>query len=149
MMLSHTIMVSSFSTPPKVYLKTIKIPKIGPRFTAQGPSLKTNSGLNRRPSTRTKGHKEVPNASPKKKKRPKNNLLNCCTTGEEETLLGEDYLFTGNTEERVIDVYWLFDDGGLTLLLPYLLTLRKYWSKAKIRLFTPGREDQLERVSRP
>merc|ERR1712131_545239 len=81
--------------------------------------------------------------------RPKNNLLNCCTTGEEETLLGEDYLFTGNTEERVIDVYWLFDDGGLTLLLPYLLTLRKYWSKAKIRLFTPGREDQLERVSRP
>ena len=63
--------------------------------------------------------------------------------------LGDDYLFTGNTEERVIDVYWLFDDGGLTLLLPYLLTLRKYWSKAKIRLFTPGREDQLERVSRP
>jgi solute carrier family 12 sodium/potassium/chloride transporter 2 len=71
--------------------------------------------------------------------------LNCCTTGEEETLLGDEYLFTGNTEERVIDVYWLFDDGGLTLLLPYLLTLRKYWSKAKIRLFTPGREDQLER----
>ena len=63
--------------------------------------------------------------------------------------LGDDYLFTGNTEERIIDVYWLFDDGGLTLLLPYLLTLRKYWSKAKIRLFTPGREDQLERVSHP
>ena len=108
--------------------------------------LTRDLGLNRRPSTRAKD-KEVPNASPKKKKKPKNNLLNCCTTGEEETLLGEDYLFTGNTEERVIDVYWLFDDGGLTLLLPYLLTLRKYWSKAKIRLFTPGREDQLERVS--
>ena len=108
--------------------------------------FKHNLGLNRRPSTRTK-EKEVPNASPKKKKKSKNNLLNCCTTGEEETLLGDDYLFTGNTEERVIDVYWLFDDGGLTLLLPYLLTLRKYWSKAKIRLFTPGREDQLERVS--
>ena len=56
-------------------------------------------------------------------------------------------LFSGEPKDRVIDVYWLFDDGGLTLLLPYLLTLRKYWSKAKIRLFTPGRENQLERVS--
>ena len=58
----------------------------------------------------------------------------------------DNLLFTGETKDRVIDVYWLFDDGGLTLLLPYLLTLRKYWSKAKIRLFTPGREQQLERV---
>ncbi|MCI4378907.1 hypothetical protein PGIGA_G00221670 [Pangasianodon gigas] len=26
-----------------------------------------------------------------------------------------------------IDVWWLFDDGGLTLLLPYILTTRKKW----------------------
>jgi hypothetical protein len=27
--------------------------------------------------------------------------------------------------EGFIDVYWLYDDGGLTLLMPYILTTRK------------------------
>lgn len=34
-----------------------------------------------------------------------------------------------------IDVYWLFDDGGLTLLLPYILTTRKRFRMSKIRVF--------------
>jgi len=37
----------------------------------------------------------------------------------------------------VIDVYWLFDDGGLTVLIPHLLTLEKsFLEKARLRIFT-------------
>ncbi|XP_069488724.1 solute carrier family 12 member 3-like [Ambystoma mexicanum] len=43
-----------------------------------------------------------------------------------------------------IDVYWLFDDGGLTLLIPYLLTRRKRWSKCKVRVFISGHPDTIE-----
>lgn len=34
-----------------------------------------------------------------------------------------------------IDVYWLFDDGGLTLLIPFILKMRKKYSKCKLRIF--------------
>uniref|UniRef100_A0AAX7V3X5 Solute carrier family 12 member 3 n=1 Tax=Astatotilapia calliptera TaxID=8154 RepID=A0AAX7V3X5_ASTCA len=40
--------------------------------------------------------------------------------------------------KKTIDVYWLSDDGGLTLLLPYLLTRRKRWAKCKVRVFVGG-----------
>ena len=35
-----------------------------------------------------------------------------------------------------IDVYWLFDDGGLTLLLPYILKTRKQFANCKLRVFS-------------
>ena len=43
---------------------------------------------------------------------------------EEMELTGPsiDRLFEGPAVDRTIDVYWLFDEGGLTVLLPYLLT---------------------------
>nr|CAD92101.1 putative Na/K/2Cl cotransporter [Anguilla anguilla] len=44
-----------------------------------------------------------------------------------------------------IDVWWLFDDGGLTLLIPYILTTRKKWKDCKMRIFIagePGRAEQ-------
>jgi solute carrier family 12 sodium/potassium/chloride transporter 2 len=34
-----------------------------------------------------------------------------------------------------IDIYWLYDDGGLTLLLPYILTTRKKFQNAHMRIF--------------
>lgn len=34
-----------------------------------------------------------------------------------------------------IDVWWVVHDGGLLLLLPYLLTLHKQWAGCRIRLF--------------
>ncbi len=34
-----------------------------------------------------------------------------------------------------IDVWWLYDDGGLTILIPYILSLRSHWSNCKIRVF--------------
>uniref|UniRef100_H9GR72 Solute carrier family 12 member 3 n=1 Tax=Anolis carolinensis TaxID=28377 RepID=H9GR72_ANOCA len=48
---------------------------------------------------------------------------------------GEYTYFQGNQKKKNIDIYWLFDDGGLTLLIPYLLTRRKRWSRCRVRVF--------------
>ncbi|XP_067445033.1 solute carrier family 12 member 3 [Thunnus thynnus] len=58
--------------------------------------------------------------------------------------------FQKKQERKTIDVYWLSDDGGLTLLLPYLLTRRKRWARCKVRVFVGGdtnkKEEQKEEV---
>ncbi|KAL4613323.1 putative Na-K-2Cl cotransporter [Arapaima gigas] len=43
-----------------------------------------------------------------------------------------------------IDVWWLFDDGGLTLLIPYILTTRKKWGDCKLRIFIAGQAERIE-----
>ncbi|XP_039291807.1 bumetanide-sensitive sodium-(potassium)-chloride cotransporter-like isoform X3 [Nilaparvata lugens] len=44
-----------------------------------------------------------------------------------------------------IDVWWLYDDGGLTLLLPYLIQTRSEWSNCKLRVFTlANKKDELQ-----
>uniref|UniRef100_A0AAQ4S022 Solute carrier family 12 member 3 n=1 Tax=Gasterosteus aculeatus aculeatus TaxID=481459 RepID=A0AAQ4S022_GASAC len=48
--------------------------------------------------------------------------------------------------KKTIDVYWLSDDGGLTLLLPYLLSRRKRWARCKVRVFVGGDADTREEV---
>ncbi|XP_041078373.1 LOW QUALITY PROTEIN: solute carrier family 12 member 3 [Polyodon spathula] len=40
--------------------------------------------------------------------------------------------------KKTIDICWLFDDGGLTLLIPYLLTCKKHWRNCKVRVFVAG-----------
>jgi hypothetical protein len=44
-------------------------------------------------------------------------------------------MFTNKTYTGFIDVWWLYDDGGLTLLLPYILTTRKQYANCKLRVF--------------
>uniref|UniRef100_A0A914C146 Solute carrier family 12 member 3 n=1 Tax=Acrobeloides nanus TaxID=290746 RepID=A0A914C146_9BILA len=45
--------------------------------------------------------------------------------------------FRTKIKKGVIDVWWIYDDGGLTLLLPYLLSHSKsYIEGAKLRIFT-------------
>ena len=39
-------------------------------------------------------------------------------------------------QSGTIDVWWLYDDGGLTVLLPYLLTLHRAWKNCKLRFFS-------------
>lgn len=47
--------------------------------------------------------------------------------------------------QGTIDVWWLYDDGGLTLLLPYILTTRQNWSNCKLRIFAlANRKDELD-----
>ncbi|XP_062860772.1 solute carrier family 12 member 3 isoform X1 [Trichomycterus rosablanca] len=47
-------------------------------------------------------------------------------------------VFQSRQEKKTIDVYWLSDDGGLTLLLPYLLKRKKRWGRCKVRVFVGG-----------
>jgi solute carrier family 12 sodium/potassium/chloride transporter 2 len=48
-------------------------------------------------------------------------------------------------KDAVIDVWWLYDDGGLTLLLPYILSTRKNWNTCKLRVFAlANRNSELE-----
>jgi len=48
-----------------------------------------------------------------------------------------------------IDVWWLYDDGGLTLLLPYILKTRSQFSECKIRVFTlANRKNEVDTETR-
>jgi hypothetical protein len=38
-------------------------------------------------------------------------------------------------QSRFIDIWWVIHDGGLLLLMPYLLTLHKVWRHCTLRLF--------------
>ncbi|XP_056273314.1 LOW QUALITY PROTEIN: solute carrier family 12 member 3-like [Pseudoliparis swirei] len=53
-------------------------------------------------------------------------------------------VFQKKQGKKTIDVYWLSDDGGLTLLLPYLLTRRKRWARCKVRVFVGGASENKE-----
>lgn len=43
--------------------------------------------------------------------------------------------FQRKQKKGTIDVWWLYDDGGLTLLLPYIISTRRNWSNNKLRVF--------------
>uniref|UniRef100_A0A3Q0QR18 Solute carrier family 12 member 7a n=1 Tax=Amphilophus citrinellus TaxID=61819 RepID=A0A3Q0QR18_AMPCI len=52
--------------------------------------------------------------------------------------------FPGNQErlkEGNIDVWWIVHDGGLLMLLPFLLSQHKVWRKCKMRIFTVAQMD--------
>uniref|UniRef100_A0A3B4WYN6 Solute carrier family 12 member 10, tandem duplicate 1 n=1 Tax=Seriola lalandi dorsalis TaxID=1841481 RepID=A0A3B4WYN6_SERLL len=53
-------------------------------------------------------------------------------------------VFQNDQGKKTIDVYWIADDGGLTLLVPYLLTRRKHWRSSKVRVFIVGDEQNME-----
>ncbi|XP_058839073.1 bumetanide-sensitive sodium-(potassium)-chloride cotransporter-like isoform X2 [Topomyia yanbarensis] len=60
-------------------------------------------------------------------------------------ILDELSLFTSKKKNGIIDVWWLYDDGGLTLLLPYIISTRRNWSDCKLRVFAlANRKAELE-----
>ncbi|KAM6123579.1 solute carrier family 12 member 3 [Phoenicopterus ruber ruber] len=62
-------------------------------------------------------------------------------------LVGEQQastIFQSEQGKKTIDIYWLFDDGGLTLLIPYLLGRKKRWGKCKIRVFVGGQINRMD-----
>uniref|UniRef100_A0A8C4EM39 Solute carrier family 12 member 1 n=1 Tax=Dicentrarchus labrax TaxID=13489 RepID=A0A8C4EM39_DICLA len=61
-----------------------------------------------------------------------------------ERLLEASAQFKKKQSKGTIDVWWLFDDGGLTLLLPYILTTRKKWKDSKLRIFIAGQPGRSE-----
>ncbi|XP_072137825.1 solute carrier family 12 member 2 isoform X2 [Mobula birostris] len=59
-------------------------------------------------------------------------------------LLQASSVFQKKQVKGTIDVWWLFDDGGLTLLIPYLLTTKKKWKDCKIRVFIGGKINRID-----
>ena len=43
--------------------------------------------------------------------------------------------FNEKQKEGPIDIWWLYEDGGLTILIPYLLNINYLWSDCFIRVF--------------
>uniref|UniRef100_A0A224YZN8 Solute carrier family 12 (Sodium/potassium/chloride transporter) member 2 n=1 Tax=Rhipicephalus zambeziensis TaxID=60191 RepID=A0A224YZN8_9ACAR len=57
--------------------------------------------------------------------------------------------FLRKQKKGTIDVWWLYDDGGLTMLIPYLLTTRNNWSGCKLRVFSlANKKEELDREQR-
>ena len=58
-------------------------------------------------------------------------------------------MFQNKKYTGFIDVWWLYDDGGLTLLLPYILTTRKQFANCKLRVFgLANKANELDREQR-
>ncbi len=46
------------------------------------------------------------------------------------------------TQSGTIDLWWIISDGGLLLLIVFLLKKNKIWAKCKLRLFTVAKPDE-------
>lgn len=83
------------------------------------------------------------NASPKsilrnKKKAIAMQFANLKTPGGQEIptdVMSNMTIFDRKQHGGTIDVWWLYDDGGLTILLPYIISTRHYWTSCKLRVF--------------
>uniref|UniRef100_A0A3Q3NKP2 Solute carrier family 12 member 2 n=1 Tax=Mastacembelus armatus TaxID=205130 RepID=A0A3Q3NKP2_9TELE len=62
----------------------------------------------------------------------------------DQKLLEASQMFQKKQGKGTVDVWWLFDDGGLTLLIPYLLTNKKRWKECKIRVFIGGKINRID-----
>ncbi|XP_075034918.1 solute carrier family 12 member 2 isoform X1 [Mixophyes fleayi] len=62
----------------------------------------------------------------------------------DQRLLDASLQFQRKQGKSTVDVWWLFDDGGLTLLIPYLLTTKKKWTDCKIRVFIGGKINRID-----
>ncbi|KAG8183992.1 hypothetical protein JTE90_001523 [Oedothorax gibbosus] len=57
--------------------------------------------------------------------------------------------FLRRQRKGFIDVWWLYDDGGLTMLLPHILSTRSQWRGCKLRIFAlANKKDELDREQR-
>lgn len=62
-------------------------------------------------------------------------------------IIPSELLYFKNKQRKggTIDVWWLYDDGGLTLLLPYIISTRKSWRDCKLRVFAlANKRNELE-----
>uniref|UniRef100_A0A673LTR7 Solute carrier family 12 member 2 n=1 Tax=Sinocyclocheilus rhinocerous TaxID=307959 RepID=A0A673LTR7_9TELE len=62
----------------------------------------------------------------------------------DQRLLDASQHFQQKQGKGTIDVWWLFDDGGLTLLIPYLIANKKKWKDCKIRVFIGGKINRID-----
>ncbi|KAJ8287269.1 hypothetical protein GJAV_G00049610 [Gymnothorax javanicus] len=62
----------------------------------------------------------------------------------DQRLLDSSKQFQKKQGRGTVDVWWLFDDGGLTLLIPYLLINKKRWKDCRIRVFIGGKINRID-----
>lgn len=87
----------------------------------------------------------------KSKKQGSNEALYTDPSGQPlpKEILNNITFFTRKQKKGIIDVWWLYDDGGLTLLLPYILTTRSNWNSCKLRVFClANRKEELDSEQR-
>ena len=86
------------------------------------------------------------------KTKPRSSPATKSTQEERESLTSPDKHSPEISEDRIksplvetslkekqrgtIDVWWIYDDGGLTVLIPYLLSLHRAWKHCKLRFFS-------------
>ncbi|XP_072384865.1 bumetanide-sensitive sodium-(potassium)-chloride cotransporter isoform X1 [Diabrotica undecimpunctata] len=70
-----------------------------------------------------------------KKQRPGLDEIIITPPDEQAKLEEKIDMFRRKQPKGYIDVWWLYDDGGLTMLLPYIINTRNSWSSCKLRVF--------------
>ncbi|XP_049623863.1 solute carrier family 12 member 7 isoform X2 [Suncus etruscus] len=67
------------------------------------------------------------------------------TAAQQALLVAKNVDLFPNNQERLsaghIDVWWVVHDGGLLMLLPFLLRQHKVWRKCRMRIFTVAQVD--------
>ncbi|KAG9430123.1 bumetanide-sensitive sodium-(potassium)-chloride cotransporter [Apis mellifera carnica] len=79
---------------------------------------------------RSKMINEYPNPTAEDQRENRQNFLPIA-----KDILNAVTKFQRKQKKGTIDVWWLYDDGGLTLLLPYIISTRRNWSNNKLRVF--------------
>ncbi|RMC09108.1 hypothetical protein DUI87_14114 [Hirundo rustica rustica] len=71
--------------------------------------------------------------------------VRCTTAAHLALLVPKNVSFYPSNHERYnegnIDVWWIVHDGGMLMLLPFLLKQHKVWRKCKMRIFTVAQMD--------
>eukprot|EP00484_Ammonia_sp_Unknown_P020249 CAMPEP_0197038040 /NCGR_PEP_ID=MMETSP1384-20130603/15088_1 /TAXON_ID=29189 /ORGANISM="Ammonia sp." /LENGTH=1085 /DNA_ID=CAMNT_0042468433 /DNA_START=45 /DNA_END=3302 /DNA_ORIENTATION=+ len=49
----------------------------------------------------------------------------------------------GQGKQTVIDVWWMIDDGGLCMLIPYIMKRHQFWQNCKLRMLMVAEEDSI------
>ncbi|XP_037815432.1 bumetanide-sensitive sodium-(potassium)-chloride cotransporter [Lucilia sericata] len=92
----------------------------------------------------------MPNMSSSKKyKLHQDDNVTYLTKGGSEVpkhILDAVTIFSSKHPKSTIDVFWLYDDGGLTMLLPYIISMRSNWQNCKLRVFalSHGKDEEME-----
>ena len=83
------------------------------------------------PPRRSRVINEYPDAAPEERReKAQNNIVTIS-----KDIIGAVTKFQRKQKKGTIDVWWLYDDGGLTLLLPYIISTRRHWANSKLRVF--------------
>ncbi|XP_069495756.1 solute carrier family 12 member 4 isoform X2 [Ambystoma mexicanum] len=71
--------------------------------------------------------------------------VRCTTAAHLALMVPKNVSFYPSNHERYIeghiDVWWIVHDGGMLMLLPFLLKQHKVWKKCKMRIFTVAQMD--------